>query len=131
MRYGGGLQIPRNVNSPQRTSRCKHPTPSAAEDLKSDANELRISESASPLGLSGNTCNTYISNRYLFADYKSLYSMAGDCKSPATLIPHNVNPPQHTVPRSVEEFSNSKDNHLRILVTNEAIDTKMLMELTQ
>ena len=32
-----------------------------------------------------------IFNRYLFADYKSLYYMAGDCKSHAAF-----NPPLHT-----------------------------------
>ena len=44
-------------------------------------------------------CKTYIFNRYLFADYKSLYYMAGDCKSHAALIPRCINPTQHLIPR--------------------------------
>ena len=43
----------------------------------------------------------------------------------------NPSGPAGHLPYKAEEFSLSKDNHLRILVTNEAIDTKMLMELTQ
>ena len=43
----------------------------------------------------------------------------------------NPSGPAGHLPCKAEVFSQSKNNHLRILVTNEAIDTKILMELTQ
>ena len=42
--------------------------------------EGRISESANPQGLAENIYERHIFNRYIFADYKSLYLVTWDCK---------------------------------------------------